>query len=287
MALYAHLFHSAIPGQRDELFYLQHNRADFESIWDFPGNRRHILSAWRGHYEVIELPVENDLIDVIIYHRAEAPARPAYNAHMNGPSVWELVPQYEKADDLPAPHMHTMVMGVFSPQVQNVLPIDVPTRHVLTPDQQVEPFSAQICLLASSLELFATEAEYLTALARSESLPVIPGLIIAPTFALNRSQNNRGDYLIDHDGEWDPTDVGRRENFVMGCGQVRYAETLHIDGKPFACAIQLDTLFGGLTLWAAPEALTRRPANPGDLCYFTGNLSADCAIYQKAGGFGH
>lgn len=103
MALYAHLFHSAIPGQRDELFYLQHNRADFESIWDFPGNRRHILSAWRGHYEVIGLPVENDLIDVIIYHQAEAPARPAYNAHMNGPSVWELVPQYEKADDLPAP----------------------------------------------------------------------------------------------------------------------------------------------------------------------------------------
>ena len=99
MALYAHLFHSAIPGQRDELFYLQHNRTDFESIWDFPGNRRHILSAWRGHYEVIGLPVENDLIDVIIYHRAEAPARPAYNAHMNGPSVWELVPQYEKADD--------------------------------------------------------------------------------------------------------------------------------------------------------------------------------------------
>ncbi|MFP5522130.1 hypothetical protein [Peptococcus simiae] len=287
MAFYPQLFNASLPGKRDDTFYLHHDPAAFEALWQYPDNRYHSLAAWQGRYDRVSLPVTHELIDIIIYRPEGSGALPSYHAHMNGPSVWELLPQYAAVQDLPEAHVATMIMGLFTPHVQVVLPVDVPTRHVLTPEAQIEPFSAQMCLLAKSLDLFRTEKEYLKTLVQTDGLPVMPGLIVAPAFAMNRTTTEEGDYVIDHEAHWAADRVGRRENYVVGCGQVRYLEDLHLNGAPFACAIQLNTFFGGLTLWASPESLDHRQAQPGDLCYFIGNLSADCAIYAAAGGFGH
>ncbi len=238
--------------------------------------------------------------------------------HMSGPCVWRLEPMYENVNDLPSPYDHTMVVGLDNAAKDTVLPVEIITRHVLKPEEQLRPFLAQMCLLAKSVHLFNHSDDYIDAIQKQPLLALPPGSMIAPAFVINRLQGldafiglddsdsetlqsivfgqgsslNKADLIVEGMGvktDSDTYDSAIRpdEKLVILCAYVIGYEELELQEHPFLLRIQLATPFGSLTMCSNKAQINKKDIHIGDICYAIGVLSADVAINEYAGGYGN
>lgn len=234
------------------------------------------------------------------------PLEVVIHMHMSGPFVWRLEPVYEDIDDLPDPYDHTMVVGLDNFAKDTVVPVEVISRHVLTPEEQVQPFLAQMCMLAKSVQLFDQSEDYVDAIQKEPLLALPPGSLVAPAFFLNRLQGLESileaedlegkslddslfseDLTKDSDANDRHSAISPDEKLVILCAYVIGYEELELKGHPFLLRLQLTTPFGRLILFCNKAQINKTNINIGDICYTIGVLSADVAINEYVGGYGN
>lgn len=247
--------------------------------------------------------LDDDTLEVIIH------------MHMSGPCVWRLEPMYESVNDLPDPYDHTLVVGLDNAAKDTVLPVEVVTRHVLNPEEQIRPFLAQMCFLAKSVRFYDHSDDYIDAIEKEPLLALPPGSMIAPAFVINRLQgleafvglNEKDSNTLQHlvfgdaaslsetalpqtpesDSNMYGSAIRPDEKLVILCAYVIGYEEIELQEHPFLLRIQLTTPFGSLTLCANKGQINKRDIHVGDICYAIGILSADAAIHEYAGGYGN
>lgn len=243
----------------------------------------HTRSAWYGHYLTTSIGgVDKDVIDIYAYvpESDDKVLTQSPHFHMAGPNVWKLEPVYESVENLPPlidPHMVCMAHSENSDIA--ALPMDVITRHILAPEEQINPFLGQICMLCSQLTVYDDELDYLRQVTAGEAPFLQPGQVIAPVF-------HRHFFEEMTPQEQRRTRPNMKERLVFVFAEVQGVAEHRLHGFDFLVEVQVQTPFGGLTL-ATNKEKNPEPIEPGQYCFAMGLLSADIAIYQNAGGFGH
>ncbi len=294
--------------QQAAAFFVSRAQQDGRTIPAWSG--RYLYDHFGGHSE--------DAIDIYCYSPADdmsdaaeksAPEEVVIHMHMSGPSLWCLIPVYGQPKDLPDKMDHTMLVAIDNPVHQNVLPVEVVSRHVLSPDEQMAPFMAQMCFLAHAVLVFKSQDEYMDTLQKRTMVALPPGHLVSPAFLMSQFEQMMEE-LLPAEGEEadaemmaeedivhaddlsvdDDDPMGRfspEEKVVICCAPISSLEELPLQSHPFLLRVQLETVFGSLTLCCNKAQLNVSTLEVGDLCYVTGILSADPAINHYAGGYGH
>lgn len=244
-----------------------------------------VVSAWNGQYQYQHFGGHNDdLIDVYCYSNTDAQEeglQVAVHFHVSGPCVWSLQPFYQKIDELPELFDHTMIVSSSGGGAETFFPIEVINRHVLSPNDQIKPFLAQVCFLAQEISFYTDMADYQAHAEKNQLFPIIPGGIFAPHFLLSQMK-----HAVDM-----PNDASLQltpeEKRILICGFITALETHPINDTPFILRLLIDTPLGCLTICCNYHQVGEKAIHVGDICYAVGILSADVAIYQNAGGYGH